>query len=858
MRKIAMRQGLWCRSSRAVGAVCGAAIWLSACGGAGDAGHLLAWPGQSAEALADGPDADPLPEVSAQDPNAPLLAPAVVLARALTAQSPAIPAPVSATPITQADAPNSSAATALLQRAVLTAGAWAQALGFSSPDGQVQRSESQSGAAALASMPAMDPGVLLLLLPDNQNMADPGVSAWVDAASELGVRVQPISDSQFLALGDMARGFAGLILPDGLHVQATDALLAAVRRYTEQGGRSMLVFDFGALTTLSDGTPVYPIPRSRLSDMAGVDYVLYEALRDRTTGLGPVTAMRSTLRSLLVPPGKSLPFAAMASSADSAPLLSATQLSSDSALYLPVDVNDPGGVRGFDPQQYSQMSYAKSSDRSTGVTGGRQVQIDLGRAFKGPKVSAVSQPAPEPTPSAALRTGMVSGSATLLAQDALEVYSGYLLGPLVYPSYVTQGEFGALTGQKVLATSPQLGLVAGVNPVGAGQVLFVNLPLTYLKGRTDALMMHGFLHYFVREMIDLPHLSAMPNGVGGMTLDWHLDAKAAQAPTGALIKLKVFSDPQALFSIEMTAGPDAIVAGDRLGWNLARNKTAQQYLKTFRAAGHSVGSHGGWNHDFYGQNVNETNAFNSTGASCVNTLLRLDNFMQCLVLNRRDVDAVIGVKARSYSSPEGNNPLWSMDWHEQQGVVSTYFAGHTGLGATRQYRDGRLRNPGLWVFPVTPAGLYATYEEFQDFNVPQSEVMAWKRELVDFGIAYNTSRMIYAHPPGAYVWRNVLLDMLSYAKSKGPQFAWYTMERLADFMNRRLQVTWSQSLDAGTGQTVFTASHPQSLQEMVWRLPRSRFVQAPVIESGDATVDGSDAQFWRVQARGGTFLAFRS
>jgi hypothetical protein len=271
-----------------------------------------------------------------------------------------------------------------------------------------------------------------------------------------------------------------------------------------------------------------------------------------------------------------------------------------------------------------------------------------------------------------------------------------------------------------------------------------------------------------------------------------------------------------------------------------------------------VGSHGGWNHDFYGLNVSETNELGSTGGACVNTQLRLDNFMQCLVLNRRDVDAAIGVKSRSYSSPEGNNPLWSMNWHEQQGVVSTYFAGHTGLGGTRQYREGRLLNPGLWVFPVTPAGLYATYEEFQDYNVPQSEVIAWKREMIDFGVTHNTSRMIYAHPPGAYLWRNVLLDMLSYAKSKGPQFAWYTMERLADFMNRRLQVTWTQSLDAGTGQTVFTAIHPQSLQEMVWRLPKSRFVQAPVIVSGSATVDSSDARFWLVKAQGGTQLVFRS
>jgi len=851
MRKMSSIQAVGCPFPRALGAVCSAAILLSACGGANDVVNPLGLQGESDVFLAEDMESDPLPELFAQDPNAALRVPNVVLATALSVQPNANVEPVSA-PVTS---PENAASTSLLLRAVATAGTWAQAMGF-----KTRATSAQTFVPSLSvATPVPDPGVLLLLLPDGQNMADPGVSAWVDAASELGVRMQPITDAQFLALGDAARDFAGLILPDGLHVQATDALLAAVKTYTEQGGRSMLVFDFGVLTTLSDGTPVYPIPKSRLSDMAGVDYVLYEALRDNTTGLGPVTATRSTLRSLLVPPGKSLPFVGLAASNAAAPLLSAAQISSDTALYLPVGVNDAGGARGFDAQQYSQMSYAKSSDRSLQKTNVRQVKIDLGRAFQGAALPAVSQPVPDPTPSGTLSTSALVRSAAQVALDEqLEAYSGYLLGPLIYPSYVTQGEFGGLPGQKVLATSPQFGLVAGVNPVGAGQVLFVNLPLTYLKGRTDALMMHGYLNYFVREVLDLPHLSAMPNGVGGMTFDWHLDAKAAQAPTAALIKLKVFSDPKALFSIEMTAGPDAIAAGDGLGWNLARNKTAQNYLKTFKTAGHSVGSHGGWNHDFYGLNVSETNELGSTGGACVNAQLRLDNFMQCLVLNRRDVDAATGVKARSYSSPEGNNPLWSMNWHEQQGVVSTYFAGHTGLGATRQYREGRLLNPGLWVFPVTPAGLYATYEEFQDYNVPQSEVIAWKREMIDFGVTHNTSRMIYAHPPGAYLWRNVLLDMLNYAKSKGPQFAWYSMERLADFMNRRLLVTWSQSLDAGTGQTVFTASHPQSLQEMVWRLPKSRFVQTPVIVSGSATVDGTDARFWRVVAQGGTQLVFRS
>lgn len=719
---------------------------------------------------------------------------------------------------------------------------------------------------ALAAV-APDPGVLLLLLPDGQDVKDPRVAAWVDAAAEEGVRILPVTDSSFMTMGATALSYAGLILPDSLHTLASDGLISAIQSYTAAGGKTMLVFDFGALT-LSAGVPVYPIPKSRLSSMAGVDYILYDQLRDQTTGLGPVTALRSQLRSLLVPPGKSMAFTGLpvaastttnntspstasvvmstSATSDASGLLSASGVSSSTALYLPVSTQSPGGADGFDPQQYAGLSYASSVSGAAAPSSRRMNRIDLGRAFKASPISPVTATAPS-----------IQSATTLAASvDPVESYSGYLLGSLIYPSYVTQGTFGAVAGQKVIATSPQFGLVAGLNPVGAGKVLFVNLPLTYLKGRTDALMMHGFLHYFTRQVVGMAHLSAMPNGVGGMTLNWHLDSMAAQAPTQSLIKLNVFSDPAALFSVDMTAGPDTVMPGDKLGWNLSANKTARQLLKTLDGWGHSMGSHGGWIHDYFGFNVTETNSSESTGGACVNTVVKVDNYQQCLVLNRQAVDGTVGKLSRSYSAPEGNNPLWAMTWLEQQGVVATYFAGHTGLGATRQYREGQLRNPNIWVFPVTPQGLYATFEEFQAYNVPQSDVLDGYKALIDFNVAQNTSRLIYAHPPGAALWSSVLKDMLAYAKAKNANFAWYTMPRLADFMTRRLSVSWTQTKDATTGLTLFTASHPVSLKEMVWRLPRSVYPNAPRIVSGKATVDVSNAEFWLIKAGVGTQLVF--
>ena len=639
-----------------------------------------------------------------------------------------------------------------------------------------------------------DPGLLLLLVPEGQSLTHPQVTAWMDAASEEGLRLMAVTDREFMSLGTNALKYAGLVLPDQFHAIAGNDLVKAIRDYTIAGGHTLLVYDFGIFTLNSQQKPTYSIPKSRLSDLAGVDYALYDALREKSTTIGPVTAMRSTMRQLQVPPGKSI-------------------------AYVPASQSAPGRQAGNAPPE-SPLAYPPESTLPPGVT----------------KRSAA-------TP-----------------VDVLDTYSGYLLGNLVYSSFVTDGAFSG----KTLASSPQAGLVAGLRQVGRGQVLFVNLPLTYLKVvRTDALPMHGFLHYFGYDVLQLAQLSSVPNGVPGLTLNWHLDSFAAQQPTLTLEKLGVFDDGP--FSIDMTAGPDAVTIGDGKGWNLDNNPVAQAILRRFTQKGHAIGSHGGWNHDYYGLNANDTNrdtflpyveknlaSIRRTVSNPLRPYLDLD--MQpppALLPMAKKLEALadkqLGPLVRQYSPPVGNNPTWAMDYLEQQGVVGVYFAGHTGLGPTRQYRDGQLLNPAIWVFPVTPAGKYATFEEFETNKVPKQEIIDWYHDSVDFAVNERTSRMIYMHPNGANVWSDVLLDLLAYAKSQGKEkFSWYTMPRLADFMTARRAVQWTERRDTA-GMSRFEASHPGSLEEMVWLLPKARYAGLPVSTDGSATVSDGGTQ-WVVRA----------
>ena len=669
----------------------------------------------------------------------------------------------------------------------------------------------QVSTSDFASQP--DPGLLLLLIPQGQRLTDPLVTAWLDAASEIGVRMQPITDRQFKNLGAAALKYAGLILPDQLYVVADNALLKAIRDYTQAGGHTLLVYDFGTLALDFNLKPIYPIPKSRLSDLAGVNYALYDTMREKSTVVGSIAATRSTLRELQVPPGKSSPYIAPSDLANG----TATSANSNSSGSL--NLVTPANVLSLNNAQMTRYLPSNSSTENT---------------------------------------------------EALESYSGYLLGNLIYPSFVTHGTF---TGT-ALAVSAEAGLVAGLNKVGLGQVLFVNLPLTYLKvARTDGLLMHGFLRYFAHNVLQMAHLSAVPNAVAGLTLNWHLDSFFAQQPTLNLEQLGVFDEGP--FSIHMTTGPDAVTTGDGKGWNLNDNQQAQQILQRFAKKGHAIGSHGGWNHDYYGLHANESNSgkflpylelntsaiehavsygirgylgFESpTPAGMPSVLLPMHQRL------KSTVDRNFGPLLREYSPPVGNNPLWAMDWLEQNGVIAAYFAGHTGMGPTRQYREGKLRNGSMWMFPVTPFRRYATFEEFQTARTPKQATQDWYRSSVDFAIDHNTTRMIYMHPNGANVWPDVLLDLLAYAKAKGDkQFKWYTMTRLADFMTARQDVQWIEQLDAN-GWSKFGINHSSSLKEMVWLLPKSRYTDLPVSADGSVTVS-DQGPHWAVRA-GNTRLA---
>jgi hypothetical protein len=418
------------------------------------------------------------------------------------------------------------------------------------------------------------------------------------------------------------------------------------------------------------------------------------------------------------------------------------------------------------------------------------------------------------------------------AQLALTTY-GY--GFLTYPHFVTRGTY---TGHALLS-SPTGSLILGERQVGKGLVMFSNLPMGYLKGHTDGLLLHATLRR-IADLAGVPSLTAAPDGIGGLIFNMHVDANTSRPAFEEMDRRGLFS--QGPFSIHFTTGPDAHKKGDRAGMDLEHNPAMQKWIKRFVARGDAIGDHGGWLHDYFGRNVENPD----DRAEMISFLKRNDE-----VLSK-----VIGEPIREYSAPLGAQPEWVTEWIEKRGVLAYYFTGNTGMSPTRSYRNGVLNARKIWSFPILSYGKVASIEEADKDDVSHQEMTKWLKAISDFAADTGTVRTFYSHPPDFFSYFDSIQQWFDRTRELAAQgrFRWYTMEGIATFLNRRELVRWSEH---DTGKLAhFTATQPSSLQDMTWHLPKLSFSR-PVIGSGNAKIrELPDA--WEVVAGSGNTLTFDS
>lgn len=578
---------------------------------------------------------------------------------------------------------------------------------------------------------------LYLLVPDNADPQDPVIQVWMNAAEEQGLHLALLHDSELLNPLEQRKPIAGLIVPDLIHRSANATLIAALHDYVHNGGHLMVVYD--ACTWDLDNH--FARIESRLSDLVGVSYALYDHYRTDSIHWSAIWGDAPAMKDLGIPPGK--------------------YVAAQSTFY------------------------------------------------KGVKTVAISDSGNE--------DGDHPGTGAL-------VLSRYEYGNLSYPSFRTGRDFD---GTVLLHTSGGVG--AGIRQDNRGEVLFVNFPLSYLAARTDALLMHAFLRYFSVKMIGLPYLAPVPDGVGGLVFNWHIDAKAMAPPLEQLIRAGIFNHGP--YSVHFTAGPDDDQPNDGKGLNVGHDPDTDRLIRELQARGHTIGSHGGWIHNYFGEHVSENNE---------------QIFAPYIQWNINAIEKVTGKPITEYSAPLGNQPRWVSQWLEKHHIDAYYFAGDTGMGPTQVFRDSERDGKDVWAFPIVHLGRYASLEEMGFANLDSRIVENWLTGVADFVADDRSARLIYTHPLGATKYISALHDFLRHTDELQRQhrFQWYTMSQLATFLNSRKHVQWAVTEKGGT--LLLKASSPENLSHDTWFFPKSDF-EKPKVKSGSVQIT-SDNDHWLLDA----------
>ena len=579
------------------------------------------------------------------------------------------------------------------------------------------------GLSAWAAPPAHG---VVLLLPDSSQRTHPVTQAWLEAAREEGIALQTMGSDAFVRAVARGESFAGVMVPDTVHRQASDVWVQTLERYVREGGRLLLTFDAGvfALTT-----PRFAAPASRLSALAGVRYAHYDELLHETTAMRPVWVSRDAARRLALLPGK-------------------------------LDFDLPAQTAG------------KAGDWGELTTYG-------------------------------------------------------------YPHWMVPVFRGhAQQDAQVWMRTPEGDPVLTLRPHGQGQVLFANLPLGYLKTRTDGYLLHRLMGHFVQDLLEWPVLSGVPEGIGGLVLNLHVDSNASQQPMLELEQSGWFR--QGPFSIHLTAGPDAFREGDRLGLNMQHNTPMQALLRRLHEQGHEIGNHGGWIHNVFGEQADADNR---------------ERFEPWLDLNHHTLWSALGQPPASYSAPMGNHPDWVNDWLQQQGLRAYHSSGNCGLGPTRPYRDGQPPAAGdPWAFPIAPLHRLATFDELPDTAAALAQMNGFIQALIRHASDHGLARLFYFHPASAPVHGASLHAMQQIAAPllQDGRFRWYAMAPLARFLDRRLAVQWQVQTRPDSDQAQLQAHSPHSMAGMTWVFPRGG-ARALHVREGAAEIIEDEHQ-WRVVA----------
>lgn len=381
---------------------------------------------------------------------------------------------------------------------------------------------------------------------------------------------------------------------------------------------------------------------------------------------------------------------------------------------------------------------------------------------------------------------------------------GYHYGKLLYPLSpvkVISGE-----GQTIYASDENKRPIIVQKDLGEGSFLYVNTPLGSLKGRSDDLILRSILKTFLFKIAHIPHLVSSPNAKGTLVINWHVDSSVEHKSLLWNIENNYFrKDINQTFHI--TAGPDLDNPHDGLGFDATG--IGSSLVKRLMEFG-SIGSHGGWSHNWFAKNIEEKK-------------LTDEEMKSYIKKNNEALESIIGYKPVEYSAPVGIfPPRSSIEIMKELGFKSYYYVGDSGSAPNRTFFDGKMLADNIIAFPVMSFGINASLSEIQNSQWNEEKMKKYYQEFIDYLISNRTVRLFYSHPHDIpdYDYKNAVKYFLDYTSTlvEEGKLQTRTMTNISDFIMRLVNTKKRFTLDA-QGVHAKMTNHT-SLDEMVIAVPK--------------------------------------
>ncbi len=360
----------------------------------------------------------------------------------------------------------------------------------------------------------------------------------------------------------------------------------------------------------------------------------------------------------------------------------------------------------------------------------------------------------------------------------------------------------------------------------SGSILYVNLPLGQLKAYgSDDLMMRSILRAYLFKVAKMPHLMSVPNGIGGLVINWHIDDNSEWFNIPDFIRRNYFR-PSMPASFHITAGDFVDYPGDGMGFD-ACGKGREQ-VKMAAAYGH-IGSHGGWGHNWFAANV-------------LKGKFHAAEMEKYITRNSRCLSESSGYPVIEYSAPDGVHPQPILTRVlEKLGVVAYYYTGDSGSAPNRTFFDGKRVSESTIAFPVMPMKNVASIHEMYQNGVSNELFTDWLVGTANYAAKNHTVRLVYSHLydlydfPMYYAGLEHFLDAAE-TLQKDNRLQVRPMHVFAQFLNRMLKTHYSFNVHPDGLE--LRAANEQGLDGITAAIPRESFEKpesslATIREEGD-------------------------